>query len=92
MSNLGCIPCRANGDLWMRKALHTSNIGAITDNALPVVKFYYEYTLIHVDDIMVVSRQANQMMQGISNTYKLMKDKKKRLLYVPPHVYQGRQI
>ena len=62
MSNIGFIPCRANGDLLMRKAVDTSNIGAITDAALPVVEFYYEYTLIHVDGIRVVSRRADQMM------------------------------
>ena len=49
-------------DLWMRKAVDTSNIGATTEDSLPPGEFYYEYILIHADDLMVARHRSDQVM------------------------------
>ena len=41
---------------------------------------------------MLAIRQLDQIMQAISKTYKLKKDKNTGLQYGPPYVYLGSQI
>ena len=47
--------CRFYGDVWMRKTVDTSNIGVTINARLPTGKYQYKYTLIHVDDLIVVN-------------------------------------
>ena len=90
--DLGFTPCRSDVDLWMRKAFDTSIIHATTDYGLSAGECYYEYNLIYVDDIMVVRRQSDQVIQAISKTYKVKKDKNMGLPHGPPYVYLEYQI
>ena len=42
---------RSDGDVRMRITVDTLNLGATTDDGLPTIDFYYEYIIIHVDNI-----------------------------------------
>ena len=68
MREIGLNPCRANGYVWMRVAVNTSDLGATDDSGLPAVERYYEYILMHVDNFMIAISIANQVMQFISKT------------------------
>jgi len=59
---------------------------------LPAGERYYEYTLIHTDDCMVISRRAKEIMEAIDAVYKLKKDKKTGKCYSEPSTYLGTKI
>lgn len=50
------------------------------------------YVLIHVDNLMVASRRAKSIIEGISKVYTLKEDKETKLCYGPPDVYLGSKI
>ena len=70
----------------------TSELGETTNDELPAGGRYYEYVLIHVDELMVDSRREEQVMQEISNIYRLKKDDKTGLPYGPPNIYLVEKI
>ena len=57
MRDLGFTLCRAYGNVWMRVAVNTSDLGATADDGMPAGESYYEYLLLNVDRIMVDSRR-----------------------------------
>lgn len=59
--SLGFISCLADPDVWLRPATK------------PDGTTYYEYLLAYVDDILVLSTNPQNIMDGISSVY-LMKD------------------
>ena len=70
----------------MRVAVDTLELGATTDDVLPSGEFYYEYVLIHVENLMVDIRIAEKVIQAIIKTYIQNKDKKTDLPYGPPDI------
>ena len=64
----------------------------MTNYGLPVGEHYYEYVLIHVDNLMIVIPRSEQVMQDISKTYQLKKYNKTGLPYGPPKIYLGAHI
>ena len=48
----------ADGYVWMVVAVDTSELGATSNDGLPTGERYYEYILIHVDDLRVDSRRS----------------------------------
>ena len=50
---------------------------------------YSEYVLIHVDDLLVASRRAKEIMESISQVYKLEEDKITKKYYGHPEMYLG---
>ena len=59
---------------------------------LPQGERYWEYVLIHVDDLLVASRRAKEIMESISQVYKLKEDKVTKKCYGPPEMYLGTKI
>ena len=76
----------------MRVAADTSELVETINDGLPAGETYYYYVFIHVDELMVVSRRAEQVMHDISNTYRLKKDEKTGLPYRRPNIYLGAHI
>ena len=57
---LGFTPCKADNDVWMRKATK------------PVTgEKYYEYLLVHTDDCLVVSHDPKAVLNSIDAHFKL---------------------
>ena len=48
-------PCISDGDEWIRVAVDTSELVATTADELPVGENYYNYFLIHIDNLVVAS-------------------------------------
>ena len=97
MRDLGFFPCRADGDVWMREAIDTSfdgerEIGATDENGNPIGTKYYEYALIHTDDIMAISKNPDSIMEAIGSVYKLKEDKETKLRWSDPDLYLGTKI
>jgi len=79
MRDLGFFPCKADGDVWMRAAVDTTfggerKLGATDANGDPDGNWYYEYVLIHTDDILAISKRPDSIMRAIGNVYKLKED------------------
>jgi Reverse transcriptase (RNA-dependent DNA polymerase) len=53
----------ANPDVWLRAAVKGDS------------EQYYEYVLMYVDDILVISCDAKGILEGIQGTFKLKNDK-----------------
>ena len=68
MRYLGFDPFRTNGYVCMIVDVDKSELGETTNNGLLTSESYYEYFLIHVDDLMVDNCRAEQLMQAIRNT------------------------
>lgn len=97
MRDMGYFPCRADGDVWMREAIDTSfdgerNIGATNEEGEPIGTKYYEYVLIHTDDIMAISKKPGLIMEAIGSVYKLKEDKETKLRWSDPDLYLGTTI
>ena len=58
MRDMGFTLCRANGYLWTRLDVDTSDIEATTNDGIPSGERYYEYFLIHMYNLMVAIRGA----------------------------------
>jgi len=56
---LNFTPCKADNDVWMRKATK------------PTGEKYYEYLLIHTDDCLVVSMNPKAVLASIDTFFKL---------------------
>ena len=80
MSDLHFEPCQAEPDLWMRPA------------SKPDGFTYWEYVLIYVDDLLVVSHQANEIMENISALYRLKEDPKTGKCFGKPDHYLGSTV
>jgi hypothetical protein len=52
MGHLGFSSLRGNPDIWMRLSKHTST-GEV----------YYEYVLLYVDDVLVISERAEKVLR-----------------------------
>jgi len=59
MNDLNFTPCRGDPDMWMRAATKPDGFK------------YYEYVLIYVDDILVISHLPSAIMNVLSLHYKL---------------------
>jgi hypothetical protein len=59
MLSLGFLPCKADGDVWMRKATKPDGFR------------YWEYVLCYVDDILTVSHDPQSIMKQIKAIYRL---------------------
>ena len=92
MRDLGFLPCKADGDVWMQPAVDTSSLGATEEDGLPAGEKYYKYVLIHTDDVLVASCRATQVLEAINAVYKLKENKKTGKPYGPPDIYLGSQI
>jgi hypothetical protein len=53
---------------------------------------YWEYVLIYVDDLLVVSHQANEIMENISALYRLKEDPKTGKCFGKPDHYLGSTV
>ena len=73
MHNLGFQPCPDNLDLWMKPIVMPENIFN-----------FYTYVLIYVDDMMVVHHDADSVLRGIYNYFKL-----KPSFIGDPEIYLG---
>ena len=98
MRDLGFTPCLADTDVWMRPAVDTTRLDSsehaevkdTTDS--PKGERYWEYVLIHVDDLLVASRRATEIMESISQIYKLKENQATKKCYGPPEMYLGTRI
>ena len=68
-------PTRADADVYMRKNFRESGLA------------YYEYLLVYVDDILVVSHAPEEVMKQIGSEFEIKNDK-----YGPPTSYLGAGI
>ena len=59
IEDLGFEMCRADNDVWMRKAQNNQGV--------PV----WEYILVYSDDLLVVSNRAKEILAGIAQHFKL---------------------
>ena len=55
MTDLNFTPCQADPDVWIQAAVK------------PDSTKYYEYVLIYVDDILVISHRASTIMDNLSH-------------------------
>ena len=97
MRDLGFFPCRADGDVWMRASVDTTfggerSLGATNDQGQPDGHWYYEYVLIHTDDILSISKHPGKIMEAIGSVYKLKEDRKTRLQWDDPDLYLGSKV
>jgi hypothetical protein len=72
---MGFSACQADADVWLRK------------NAKPNGSEYYEYLLVYVDDILVVSHNTQSVMDTLSEHYTLKAERVR-----PPKEYLGSDI
>ena len=70
----------------------TSELGETTNDELPAGGRYYEYVLIHVDNLMVDIRREEHAMKAIIKIHQLKKDNKMGLTYGPTEIYLGKHI
>lgn len=74
LRNLGFTSCLADPDIWYRLAKKLDNYE------------YYEYVLVYVDDVLVLSHQGETIMKGLEQYYQL-KDG-----YAKPKQYLGAAV
>ena len=97
MRDMNFLPCKADGDVWIRPACDTSfggerKLGATNDHGEPEGDWYYEYVLIHTDDILACSKRPDAIMEAIGRVYKLKEDKTTKLCWDDPDIYLGTKI
>ena len=97
MRDMNFLPCKADGDVWIRPACDTSfggerKLGATNDHGEPEGDWYYEYVLIHTDDILACSKCPDAIMEAIGRVYKLKEDKTTKLCWDDPDIYLGTKI
>ena len=80
MKDLGFDPSKADPDVWMRPATKPDGFQ------------YYEYVLIHTDDLLVVSHRADVIMKSFTDFYTLKEDPATQLPYGPPTRYLGADV
>ena len=76
MEYLGLSPCKADPDIWMKKAKRADN----TD--------YWEYVLLYVDDCLAISVSPESIVRDEIGKYFLMKDAS----IGEPDVYLGGKV
>ena len=54
---LSFMPCKADPDVWMRKATKSNGLK------------YWEYILVYVDDVLVISEHPDRIMDGIAGAF-----------------------
>ena len=75
MRHIGFEPCRADPDMWMRVSK--------MDNGVE----YYEYSLLYVDDCLMISQHPEQALKQIGKYFPLKKGS-----VGPPSLYLGAKI
>ena len=75
MTDLNFTPCQADSDVWMQPAVK------------PDGTKYYEYVLIYVDDILVISHRASTVMDKLSALYCLKENPSNGKRYGTPDCY-----
>ena len=80
MTDLNFTPCQADPDVWMQPAVK------------PDGTKYYEYVLIYVDDILVISHRASIIMDNLSALYCLKENPSNGKRYGTPDCYLGANI
>ena len=80
MTDLHFTPCQADPDVWMQPAVK------------PDGTKYYEYVLIYVDDILVISHRASTIMDNLSALYCLKENPSNGKRYGTPDHYLGANI
>ena len=80
MTDLNFTPCQADPDVWMQPAVK------------PDSTKYYEYALIYVDDILVISHRASTIMDNLSALYRLKENPSNGKRYGTPDCYLGANI
>ena len=76
MNELGFTSCKADSDVWMRKA--TTNEG--TD--------YWEFVLLYVDDILCVSHRGEEVLREEIGNHFIVKESS----IGPPDIYLGGKV
>ena len=72
----GFLPCPADPDVWMRKAIKADG------------SKYYEYVLLYTDDVLVVSENGEKILrEGIGKYFEL-----KESSTGPPDIYLGGKL
>ena len=59
MEALNCLPCRADPDVWMRKARKSDGTQ------------YYEYMLLYVDDCLAISEALKEAVLQLDKFFKI---------------------
>ena len=80
MYDLQFHPCLEDPDLWMSKATK------------PDGDTYWEYVLIYVDDILVISHKPDKIMNCLSELYRLKEDPVTKKHFNKPTSYLGADI
>ena len=80
MKDLDYSPCQADADVWMRPMIKPDGFE------------YWEYVLIYVDDILVVSHEPERLMESLSALYRLKEDPLTKKGYGVPKKYLGADI
>jgi len=76
MAHLKFKSCKANPDVWMRKAID------------PNGNKYWEYILLYTDDVLVISHQAEDVLRNEVGKYFKLKEKS----IGPPSQYLGGKL
>ena len=76
MNELGFTSCKADSDVWMRKA--TTNEGAD----------YWEFVLLYVDDILCVSHRGEEVLRKEIGKHFILKESS----IGPPDIYLGGKV
>ena len=80
MTDLNFTPCQADPDVWMQPAVKPDGMK------------YYEYVLICVDDILVISHRASMIMDNLSALYCLKENPSNGKRYGTPDRYLDANI
>ena len=80
MTDLSFTPCQADPDVWMQPAVK------------PGSTKYYEYVLIYVNDILVISQRASTIMDNLSVLYCLKENPVNGKRYDTLDYYLGANI
>ena len=75
LCDIGFHPTRADPDVWRRPAEKADG------------EEYYEYILCYIDDLLLISKDATKVLQGVQAVFKFKDDK-----IVCPEVYLGAQL
>ena len=76
MNFLGFTSCKADSDVWMRKA--------VTDNGFE----YWEYVLLYVDDCLVISHRGEDVIRNEIGKHFIIKESS----IGPPNIYLGGKV